>query len=59
MNPRWFLRASKLARNPPSWKRVVLGAAVIAMCLALVGVEYFIGWPDFLTLDRPPRGIGR
>ena len=22
-----------------------------ALCLVLVGIEYFIGWPDWMTVD--------
>lgn len=39
MNPRHFLRMAKWARNPPSTRRVVLVLGVIAVCLALVGLE--------------------
>jgi hypothetical protein len=53
MNPLlWLLRMRKWAQNPPSWRQVKLVAAVIALCLALVGIEVFVGWPDWMTLDR-------
>ncbi|MEY1555408.1 hypothetical protein AB3Y40_07200 [Yoonia sp. R2331] len=52
MNPRWFFRAKRLAQNPPSWGRVKLFLIVLALCLILVGIERFIGWPDALTVDR-------
>ncbi len=55
MHLRWFLRASRWARNPPSDKRVKLVFGLIAVCLVLAGIEHFIGWPDILTVDRPPR----
>jgi hypothetical protein len=55
MNPRWFIRMSQWARHPPSWGRVKLYAGVIAACLALVAVERFIGWPDWLTVERMPK----
>ncbi|QYK40205.1 MAG: hypothetical protein KF887_12240 [Paracoccaceae bacterium] len=56
MDPlRLLLRMRRLAQNPPSWGRVVLVVGVIAACLLLVAVEMFIGWPDWLTLDRTPR----
>lgn len=55
MNPLWFLRMSKWARNSPSAKRVKLVITAIALCLILVAIEKFIGWPDWLTVNRLPR----
>ncbi|MEL7212064.1 MAG: hypothetical protein AAGK92_05340 [Pseudomonadota bacterium] len=55
MNLRWFVRASNWARNPPSDKRVKLIFGVIAAALVLVGIEYFIGWPDWLTVNESGR----
>lgn len=53
MNPLiWLFRMRRWAQNPPSWGRVKLVVGVIAVCLALVAVEVFIGWPDWMTLDR-------
>jgi hypothetical protein len=57
MNLRWLVRAARWAHKPPSWGRVKLVFAVIAICLALVAVERFIGWPDWATLNTP-RGSG-
>jgi hypothetical protein len=55
MNYVWFLRMARWARNPPSPRMVKLVLGVIALCLLLFGVEYFIGWPDFLTLEGEGR----
>ncbi len=55
MNLRHLLRMSKFARNPPSDKRVKLVFGVILTCVILFGIERLIGWPDWLTLDKPPR----
>ena len=55
MNLTWLLRMSRWARHPPSWRRVVLGAAVIGLCLALAGVEWLGWWPDWATVDKAPR----
>jgi hypothetical protein len=55
MNYTWFLRMARWARNPPSPKMVKLVLAVIALCLVLFGVEYFLGWPDWLTLENGAR----
>lgn len=54
MNQRWLFKMARWARNPPSEARVKFVLAIIALCLALAAVEYFIGWPDALSLD--PKG---
>jgi hypothetical protein len=46
---------SKWARNPPSAKMVMLVAGIFIAGLVLVGIEQFIGWPDFLSMDPQPR----
>ena len=51
MNPMWFGRMSKWARNPPSWKQVKLVVGVVLLCFALYGVELLWGWPDWLTVN--------
>ena len=58
MNLRWMVRAAKWARNPPSEKMVKLVFGIIAAGLVLVGIEYFIGWPDWLTVNDT-RGLIR
>ena len=58
MDPRirWAIRLAQWFRHPPSRSRVILMAVVIALCVALVLVERFIGWPDWATLpDQGPR----
>lgn len=52
MNPIWLMRAKRWIDNPPSWKRVRMGLAIAAICLALVGVEQLFGWPEALTPHR-------
>jgi hypothetical protein len=47
----WLMRAKRWAQNPPSEGRVKLVLGVVALCLVLVAVEYFIGWPDWMTVD--------
>jgi len=59
MNPRWLLRAAKVARNPPSWRMVLFGGCVIAAALALGAVEHWVGWPDWLTVPNDMRRPGR
>lgn len=56
MNQRWLLRMARWAHNPPSAGRVKLVLGVVAVALALVGLEYVFGCPEWLQLNRP---IGR
>lgn len=56
MNLRHLLRMSQWARHPPSWRRVMIGLAVIGLCLALWGLDRAGLWPDALTLDPRPAG---
>lgn len=56
LNPRQFLRMAKWARNPPSEKRLILIAIVIAVCLVVFGGERMFGWPDWLSVDSTPKG---
>lgn len=51
-----FLRMARWARHPPSMRRVMLVGAVIVLCLILFGIERLVGWPDWLTPNRIPRG---
>jgi hypothetical protein len=52
----WLLRMAQWARRPPSARRALLVAGVVAACLALVAVERWIGWPDWMTVER---AVGR
>ena len=52
MNPVWFLRMSRWARNPPSAKRVKFVFAIIAVGVAIWGVEYMGWWPDWATAKK-------
>lgn len=51
MNPIWLIRMSRWARHPPPMGRVKLVVGVIVLCLVLFGIEYFWGWPDWLTVN--------
>ncbi|MDM8167190.1 hypothetical protein [Roseovarius sp.] len=55
MNPRWLFRMAKWAHRPPSEKRVMLVLGIVVVCLAVFAIEYFIGWPDWMTLDPAGR----
>jgi hypothetical protein len=41
-----LLRMARWARNPPSTRRVVIVFAVVAICLALAGMEWIGIFPD-------------
>ena len=47
----WLLRAKRWVQNPPSEGRVKLVLGVVALCLLLVAIERFVGWPDWMTVD--------
>lgn len=59
MELHWLLRMVRWLRNPPSPGRVKLVLGVLLICLVLVGIEVFLGWPEWLTPSggarwRPP-----
>lgn len=54
MNHRWLFRMTRWAQNPPSQKRVIFVVAILAVCLIVVAIEQFIGWPEMLSQE--PRG---
>ena len=55
LNIRHLMRMAKWARRPPSMRQVKIGAAILALCFAIFAVEYFIGWPEALTIERAPK----
>jgi hypothetical protein len=59
MNMFHLLRMAKWARNPPSAKRVMLVLGVVAICLALFGLEYYGMLPEWMALERMPRRAPR
>ncbi|MFO1173841.1 MAG: hypothetical protein U1E48_01345 [Paracoccaceae bacterium] len=48
---RWLLRMAQWAHHPPPLWRVLLWAAVIALCLAVFGIEKAGYWPDWMTVN--------
>jgi hypothetical protein len=59
MNWNWLMRMSLWVRNPPSPQRVKLVLAIVAICIALWGIEQVFGWPEALTPNRiRPRPTG-
>lgn len=54
---RWGIRLAQWFRRPPSRRRLIMMALVLGLCVALVMVERFIGWPAWATLGHQlPRG---
>lgn len=56
-NVHWFMRAVRWARNPPSAKQVIFVFGLLAILLAIAGIEKFVGWPDMFTAERAPKRI--
>lgn len=56
MNLIWLVRMSRWVRNPPSPQRVKLVLGIIALCLILIAIEHFWGWPEWLTTNGTGRG---
>ena len=52
---RHWIRMWRWARNPPSKQQRMIVLVVMAVALLLAGIEFFFGWPDWLTVNRPPR----
>jgi len=53
----WLLRMIRWVQNPPSPRRIKFVFGVIALCIALVLYERFMGWPDWLTVNDRPRRL--
>ena len=57
MNPRWLLRMSRWARNPPPMRRVIFVLGIAAVCIAVALVEWLWGWPAALTLQGGAKWV--
>lgn len=55
MNLTWLLRMAKWARRPPSMKQVKIGAVVLALAVAIWGLDAAGLWPDWARLEKPPK----
>ncbi|MDE0589557.1 hypothetical protein OU789_06440 [Halocynthiibacter sp. C4] len=55
LNPRHLLRMSRWSRRPPSTRRVILVFGVVLLCLALAGLERFVGIPEGLQREPNPK----
>ncbi len=58
MNPLWLLRMSRWVRRPPSMRRLIVAAVVIALVAAIWGLEHWGLWPDWATTEKM-RGVPR
>ncbi len=52
---RFLLRAKRLAQNPPPLWKVKLVIGVIVVLLAVAGIERFVGWPEWMSLEPAGR----
>lgn len=52
---RLLLRAKRMAQHPPPMWKVKLVIGVIVLLLAIAGIERFVGWPDWMTLEPAGR----
>ncbi len=55
MSLTWLLRMAKWARHPPSMRQVQIGAVVLALALAIWGLDHFGFWPDWARVEKAPR----
>lgn len=55
---RLLMRMAHWVRRPPSRTQMLILAAVVAIAIACVAVEAFVGWPDALRPHRMPRDLG-
>lgn len=55
----WLMRAARWVRNPPSERQVRLVLIVLAVCLAIVTVEWMGWWPDWAQAQRVRPHIPR
>jgi hypothetical protein len=52
MNLIWLLRMRRMAsQRRPMWQIKML-AGIVVICIFLMGIEKFIGWPEVLTLQN-------
>ncbi|MDO5621290.1 MAG: hypothetical protein Q4G24_07455 [Paracoccus sp. (in: a-proteobacteria)] len=56
-NLTWLIRAAKWAHRPPSARMVKLVFGIIAAGLLMLAIEKLGFWPDWATMERPPRGL--
>ncbi len=58
LGPHWFFRMKRWAQHPPSPKKVALVLGIVAVCLALYGLEKGGLLPEWMAAERVGRGVG-
>jgi hypothetical protein len=51
---RLLLRLAQWYRNPPSRRWLWIAGITVVASLLLVGIERFVGWPDWATSQPVP-----
>ena len=62
IGPVWMVRMARWVRNPPSKAMVYLVIGIVLTTAVLIGVEQFVGWPDWLTVENSnfrSQGVGK
>ncbi|WP_121065051.1 hypothetical protein [Chachezhania antarctica] len=52
MNPRHFVKMSRLAKHPPSTRKMIVMAVMIGLAALVAGIEKLGYWPDWATAER-------
>ncbi|MAC82366.1 MAG: hypothetical protein CML66_30425 [Rhodobacteraceae bacterium] len=55
MNLLQLFRLRRWAQHPPSWRRVKLILAVVAICFGIWGIDQADLWPDWAKTERVKR----
>lgn len=58
MTPKFLMRLTRVARSRPTERKFWVMVVIVAIVFAVFGIERLIGWPDWMTIDRPPRYKG-
>jgi len=54
--PPFLLRMMLWVRNPPSRNQQIAIAVICGIGIGFAAIEWFVGWPDWLSAERVPRG---
>lgn len=55
MNLTWLMRMARWSRRPPSMQHVMIGAVVLAIALAIWGLDAMGWWPDWARVEKMPK----
>lgn len=59
MSPRRFMQMTRLAKRPPSTKRMIVTAIMIGITALIAGIEKLGYWPDWATAERSRKVEGK